>query len=225
MKKNLFVLIFLSTLILSGFAQITLNPSHDFYKSVISWQNRGLITTIPPTRPFSASNIKEILNIILESDSEIDKKQAQIYWEEITGKPWNIAIISDSNYKNQNSESSFLENVTPELNGNISLFHDMVNMGYQAGFSIRNAYFIQNYLPLYSNFYCDARFDPANVGDLGIYLNINDIVSFRKNGFIIQAGIYRNGYGDIIGEGLALNDDSFHNQNLITVSLKTLALT
>lgn len=210
MKKALFLIILIFIPVYLIFSQITLNPEHDFYKSVQSWQNRGIIKSVPVMRPYPASNIKEILQTVIQTGSEADKQVAEEYWQEITGKIWNAELDTEVTLKNEDSDNSFLVNITPRLNGNVNLLEDSINIGYDVGWSLRNDYYIGLFNPSYSEYSCDGRFDPAKIGPLQMFLQTNDIFSYRNNDIILQAGVFRNGYGDFLSEGVALNDGAFH---------------
>lgn len=214
-KKSCSIIFALLFTLQFTFAQVTLNPSHSFYKSVQSWQNRKLIGTVPVTRPYSASNIKEILQIVLENGSEKDKALAEQYWLELTGKPWNAVLAVDANLKAEGSDIKKLFNVLPSVNGNINLLNDKFNIGYKFGISIRNDANIENYLPEFSNYSCDGRFDPAEFKSLKLFIEANNIFSYRKNGIILQAGIFRQGYGDFLNEGVTMNDTAFHRPTIL----------
>ena len=212
MKTKLSIVLFALLLTTSVYSQITVDPSHNFYSTVQGWYNRGIVNKIPPVRPYPTLDIKEILNTVLDcqDSTELDIELANSYLQELNSKPWNLDLKTEYTYDNKNYTSDYLLNIIPSVNGNLNLFNDCINIGYQAGFSIRNQYNISDFVANYQNFNCDARYDPATVGNFGIYLNVNDVVSFSKNGFIIQAGISRQGYGDFLDEGLALNDQAFH---------------
>lgn len=198
-------------------AQINLDPGHDFYKSVQSWENRGLVSGVSPVRPYALSDIKNILKSVIEGNaSEIDKEIAEYYWNEATGKPWNVSLEVEGVYRNRDDDKGNLIDLSPEVRGLAGFMDSEISLGYQIGFSVRNRFDKGLYLPDYANYSTDARFDPASVGNFGIYLNVNTIASFSKNGLTVQAGVFREGYGDFIGEGVALNDSAFHKP---TVSL------
>lgn len=215
MKKLLIALVTTLFTFQLAFAQMTVNPEHDFYKSVISWQNRGIISVVPASRPYPAANIKEILQTVIQEGTETDKQLAQEYWQEITGKSWQAKMLTEVNLKNQDSDTSFLINLNPEINGNLNLYNDSINIGYKIGITTRNKQDISAFLPAYSNYPNDGRFDPAEIKMLQLYVDSNDIFSFSKNGIIIQGGIFRNGYGDFLSDGVALNDGAFHRPTVL----------
>lgn len=206
-----FCVFFFSNLL---FAQMSLNPSHEFYASTISWQNRGIVKNLPPIRPYTVSNIKEILQTVIENGTETDKEIAKAYWEELTGKAWHLELQAENIYKNQNSESSDYVNVMPSVNGDLAFFEDMLSLGYNLRFSIRTAFKPEDFYPEYTNYSSDARFDPGMIGPLYGMLDGKSLIALRKGGLILQAGISRNGYGDFLNEGLALNDSAFHRPNI-----------
>ncbi len=215
MKKFLISFLILTLSLSTLFAQMTLEPDHPFYTSLQSWQNRGIVDELPPTRPYPASTIKEILELVMEEGSDKDKESAEIYWQEITGKAWQLYLKTEENLKIQDSKTSNYLNITPMLKGNINLFNDYVNFAYGIGWSIRNVFKLESFIPSYSNYSSDARFDPAVVKNFNILLEGNDLISYRNKGLILQAGVFRNGYGDFLNEGLALSDTAYHKPTIL----------
>ena len=214
MKKNFCIIFLILFSVNHIFSQITLNPEHSFYSSVQSWQNRGIINSVPSIRPYPVSSIKEILHTVIENGSNADKEIAQEYLNEVNEKPWLLSLNTSLNLKNENSDNKFLYNISPAVKGNVNLLEDSFNIAYKLGLSLRNDYYIEHFLPSYSNYQSDARFDPAKIKSIQMFLESNDIFSYRNKGLILQGGIFRSGYGDFLNEGLALNDTAFHRPTL-----------
>ena len=40
------------------FSQVSVDPSDEFYKYALIWENRGLVSNVPPIRPYPLANVK-----------------------------------------------------------------------------------------------------------------------------------------------------------------------
>lgn len=215
MKKFLvlFFALFLGTS--SIFAQVSVDPNENFYTLVESWELRGLISEVPPLRPFPLSVIRDILQTVIEKGNERDVSNAQMYWEKVTGKPWNASLETRVSYKKDINESGFgkaLVGLYPDVNGDITLFDNFVSIGYHLGMAVYNNS-VSDYLPVYENDLHDGLTDSANLGPFEAFWDMNDVLALGTKNIFIQTGIYRSGYGPFLASGLALNDNSYHKTN------------
>lgn len=190
---------------------MTLNPSHQFYEDALNWQVKGYINKLPPVRPYPYSNIKSLLEEVIANGFSNDKELAQKYYEELTGKPWNITMDISAYTKN----TDYMLRVHPDISGQFSLLNDTFSMGYKLGWDIRNKQNETNIYSLYSFPVYDSIQDPATVGPLSMYLDSDTILNYGLNSLFIQAGLNRNGYGNFINSNLALNESSYHSGNLV----------
>ncbi|MEE3314736.1 MAG: hypothetical protein VZR56_11350, partial [Treponema sp.] len=83
MKKFLVLVFALFLGTSSIFAQVSVDPNENFYTLVESWELRGLISDVPPLRPFPLSVIRDILQTVIEKGNERDVNNAQMYWEKV----------------------------------------------------------------------------------------------------------------------------------------------
>lgn len=214
--KKIFLVLFSLLLAVPLFAQVSVDPDDTFYTLVEAWEIRGLIDEVPPLRPFPIKNIRDILQSVMENGNERDKRNAELYWEKVTGKPWNLSLQTDLTYKKDAEKEGFGDahvGIYPDFNGDISLFDEFVSMGYSIGLAAYNNN-VSDYLAVYENDSHDAIHDAASVGPLEVYLDMNDILAVGTKNIFAQIGIYRSGYGPFINSGLALNDNSYHRTNL-----------
>lgn len=223
MKKRLFILFFMISAV-SAFSQITVEPSHSFYSNAQNWYLNGLIDHLPPTRPYTTAVIKDILSAVIEKGSQRDKAIAGDYWEELTGKSWYASFGAEFTLKNSEIEDRNSNNTTdinkllglyPSVQGDFSFKDDFVSIGYKLGFAGRNSKNEEDFIPKYAFSQHDAVQDPASVGPMKLYLDCDSVVSVGTKNLFLQSGIFRNGYGYFLGEGLALNDDSYHRGNFV----------
>ncbi len=217
-KRILIATIFLCVLLTSLSAQASIDPSHRFYEYAQNWALQGLITNVPPLRPYPLANIKEMLTAVIENGSERDVEIAKQLWEEETGRVWHAQLTVDASTKLSSVDESigkedFLLAICPSAFGELSFFNDFLSMGYDIGidgFALGNKHAFH---PLYTNRIYDFAEDPVSAGPFTAYIDINDAISVGSTNVFFQGGLNRRGYGAILEEGTMLNDTAFHTPN------------
>lgn len=223
MKKIISTIVFTMLCTISLFAQVTIDPQDDFYRLALNWHNRGIVSQLPPTRPYPYQNVKAIIDQVLENGNERDKEDASLAYERMTGKKIYVYLDTDGflkyekTSKDGESESKLRKNIylCPGVEGDRPLFEgtDRASFGYRMGITVSKHPDVE-YKPMYSTPAHDAIYDPSEFGPLTMYLDVNTAVAYGTENLFVQGGIYRNGYGKWLNEGLALNDSGFHKTNL-----------
>lgn len=88
------------------FSQVSVDPSDEFYKYALIWENRGLVSNVPPIRPYPLANVKSILQEVIETGCEKDKEIATEIYERVTGKPYHITFETDFFIKHEMEEKN-----------------------------------------------------------------------------------------------------------------------
>ncbi len=219
MKKRFFlVCLFLTFSLVHLSAQASIDPNSRFYEYAQIWDLQGLVTSVPPFRPYPLANIKQILTEVIENGSERDVEIAKQFWEEETGKAWHVQLDVDTSAKFSSlqtdvSKSNFLLALCPDVFGEFSLFNDFVSLGYNFaldGFALGDKHAFR---PLYTNRLYDYAEDSAHVGPFFVYIDTNDAISIGTTNVYFQGGLNRRGYGAILGEGVMLNETALHTPN------------
>ena len=219
MKRHLSIFLALLTFVSFASAQLSLDPDDDFYFIAQSWELRGVVSSLPPMRPYPLGNIKAILEEAIEKGNERDKQIAQDYWQQVTGKSWTLSLSASATGKIESNRSESDNSfdpyfiLEPKVAGDHFFYKDMVSMGYSAGIAAFSSE-PDEMLPIYTNIQTDTLADPATVGPADCYLDFNDVLALGKKNVFIQAGIFRSGWGPFIDQGLSLNDSSFHRTGL-----------
>ena len=108
MKK--FLVFILSIFIAAEtFAQMSVNPQHEFYSYAQEWYLRGYVEELPPLRPYPVSKIKQVLTSVLEKTeddgvSDGDFLIASRLYEELTGKNYHVELSSTLNAVHDSKE-------------------------------------------------------------------------------------------------------------------------
>lgn len=226
--KKFFIFILSLFITFEAFSQMSVNPQHDFYSYAQGWYLKGYIEKLPPLRPYPVSKIKEILTSVLEKTEDEgvcddDFIIASRLYEELTGKSFHIVMgadftvthdICDDGNEEISSDINKMLGLYPSVQGDLVFKDDFVSMGYKIGFAARNALNENSFLPMYRKSEHDAIQDPASVGPAKLYLDADNVIALGSKNLYLQAGIYRSGYGTFIGQGLALNDSSYHSGNI-----------
>ncbi len=224
MKRLRFVICILCFLCsVPAFSQVSVDPNDDFYEYAQAWEIRGLVKTLPPVRPYSMNSIKNILQQVIKRGNEKDKELAIEYWNEINRKPMNIEAeakgkvkLSRINNSDDEVESDWDKLIWGRfaLAGDGYIFPDFVSIGYDLGVLARTKEDELPFLPYYTNSVYDAIQDPATLGPLYGYIDMNASASIGTHELFVQAGVNRSGYGPFLRKGLALNDSAYHSGNI-----------
>ncbi|MBQ7165999.1 MAG: hypothetical protein IJR93_03495 [Treponema sp.] len=221
------ILILLVALVLLAFpasAQISVDPNDDFYEYAQTWEIRGLVKTLPPVRPYSLNSIKNILQQVIKRGNRKDVELAVAYWNEISGKPMRVEFEAYGKGKLTAKSRTDGTNVSTDMSkllwgrfalaGDGYIFPDLVSVGYDLGVLARTKEDEIPFLPYYTNSAYDARQDPATLGPLYGYIDMNAAASVGTSEFFAQAGVNRTGYGPFPKKGLALNETAYHSGNI-----------
>ncbi len=224
--KKIFILFSICFISLSSvWAQISIEPDDEFYEYVESWEIRGLVKNIPPIRPYGLNSIKNILQNVIKRGNAKDADIAIEYWQKITGKPWNLELETKADLTLKKREGHDLDfdklfTVSPAINGDAYLYKELISIGYDFGITARTRENESPFLPNYTNSAYDARQDPASLGPLSGYIDINSAVAVGNDEIFMQAGLNRSGFGPFGDQALALNQTSYHSANLAFTVLK-----
>lgn len=224
--KKIFLRIALCLLVISLYAQVSVNPNDKFYTEAQGWEIRGLLKkSLPLLRPYPMNVIQDVLNDVLETGNEADVELANEELERIFGKNWHfylkggfdgkISQLQKDESKNQEKETEKVKNAEAEIGfqGDVQL-HDLVGIGYNIGFydETKNH---KEWMPSLTNQPQDSFFDAAEIGPFENYNNWNMNVQVGKSSIYAMAGVSRVGFGNFLNDELALNDSGYHSANLI----------
>ena len=99
MKKVAVLFAILAVISSSVFAQVSTDPTDEFYALVERWEIEGIISEQPPLRPYPLPKIEEILTEVIESDNEYEAEVAEDYYERTFRRPFKIQVLADGNVR------------------------------------------------------------------------------------------------------------------------------
>ncbi len=226
--KKFFGIVFGGFLLSSGaFAQVSVNPSDDFYEWALIWENRNVISEVPLLRPYPANVIRDMLETVIENGTERDVEIANDYYDKFFETSHHAEFSAGFNFKSEmlerkKSDGSLeheydtdkMIDSYPFLVGDHSFSDsDFVTMGYSLGLTARTAE-DTDFMPMYSNSRRDGIYDGVEVGPVDTYIDINDVLAVGTRNVYAQVGLYRSGFSPYLNEGLIINDTCYHAGHL-----------
>ena len=221
MKKSILIISVILALSANLFAQVSVDPTDDFYKYAQNWELKGYIDPLPLLRPYPASTIKAILEKVIDCHNKHDAEIALNEYERIFSKKYHLYADGGIDLKHQDNwqdgeEDSDTKNLRGEggICGELIL-HPLVDIGYDLAFFVESAEF-DDIAPYYTNKGPDSIFDPSSIGPFDMFLDWNMNTTVGTQTIYATAGLSKVGYGPFIGDGLTLNDTGFHSANFMT---------
>lgn len=232
MKKRLLSVaaIFVS-LAVTVFAQVSVDPSEDFYYEVERWETLGLIEQQQPLRPYSAEKVKNILKTVIECHNDIESEKAAAFYEIYFSKPVNgyIDVLALGRISSIEDKEKDLKKIEPKgtsvlnLNGEVSLAN-YFGLGYKIGGVIDTnlgdkdlRYTLRPY---------SLQDDPELKSSIHPYLETDTTAAFDIKSFSIMLGINHSSFGPFFGDNIVLSSNSKHNGSIaIVFNAKMLTLT
>ena len=207
MKKLLLLFLFLIPSFL--FAQVSADPSDNFYKQVERWETLGLIENQPSLRPYSLFLVEEILNTVIASDSKTEAEVAKTIYEETFGKKWGLlldakgsGLISSSGFEKKLLAKYGVEGDTYFLN-NFAL-------GYQLDF-VSETNPSSSLLPHYR--YLPYYLKDGQKGTIRNTMDVDAYASARFNDWYFQTGIGHNSFGNSYEDSIVFSPNAKHTAN------------
>lgn len=212
MKKPIICLIFI-LLFSTLFAQVSVDPTAEFYENLQKWEAQGIVKNIPNLRPYPVFLIKTILEDVMMSDNLTAVSEASQLYEDIFRKSWNISVdaVGDLNFSRDNH---YMVYGLAGVEGDVSSLNN-TSLGYQLKFSgvvNKDQLAISRYTTLPYSFK-----DAASMGKLDIHLETNGSVSVGTPSVYFQAGINHNSFGYFYGKNTVFSSDAEHSANFSVV--------
>ncbi|MBQ6781788.1 MAG: hypothetical protein IJP62_11260 [Treponema sp.] len=230
MKKIVFACVFCIVSLSAVFSQVSVDPNDRFYSQAQIWEVRGLVDRLPQIRPYPLNLIRQIIESIIEvginDDGTIDPKyqsdvEVALYeYERIFSHSFHLQGTGGGRLKiRQNQQESEKETAVKKfiegkgaVVGDVAL-HPLVSFSYNIG-EYGNIGNWGDVGPDYTNFAYDSIQDAADIGPLSMYFDANSNISVGTAKLYATAGMSRAGFGPFLGEGLCLNETSYHSANM-----------
>ena len=99
MKKFLISAVLAVFAVCSLTAQVSTDPTDEFYDLVERWEIQGIISEQPPLRPYPLQRVEAILSEVIEGDNEIEAEIAEDYYERTFRRVYKITGFTDANVR------------------------------------------------------------------------------------------------------------------------------
>ncbi len=99
MKKNLILVLAAVFAISALSAQVSTDPTDEFYDLVERWEIMGIISEQPPLRPYPLKRVEAILSDVIEGDNEEQAEIASDYYTRTFRRPYKFAGEAIGNFR------------------------------------------------------------------------------------------------------------------------------
>ncbi len=197
----------------SSFAQVGVDPSNSFYDYVEIWEAQGLVSNLPPLRPYPVALVKDILNQVMSSSNEKAVNEAKMLSDKLFEKPLHVELSGNINLKFSEDDAKQAVGFGG-INGDIA-FQEKLSASYKLNFAgaINSDAAV---IPVFTSKPYTFR-DPADLGPLELFLEMDGTMSYGTPKFYIQGGISHNSFGDFYGRSVVLSPDAQHTANFSVV--------
>lgn len=218
MKKSILLLFLIFSMTFS-FAQVGVDPTNLFYEKLEKWEAQGVVSNLPPLRPYPLPVVKEILDTVISTGNDIQKAQAQELYDLIIEKPFHIDIEGTGNVKFSDDEDAKQIIGLGGVSGDIA-FTPKATASYSLNLAATinpDAMVLPTYQSLPYSF-----IDSVDIGKIKAFTEMDGMISYSFDNIYAQAGISHNSFGSFYDEGIVLVPDAKHTVNFsVVVNPKT----
>ena len=200
-------------------AQISVDPSDEFYTYAKKWEIEGYVDHLPMLRPYPVAVIKDILQQVMQKGDRQEVAVASDYYTKFMSGKLHVSAEGGGAVKLSGTTDSM--STDKQVNGELAVSGDtqflpLVSLGYDLGIYGNNTSTSNSdVIPEYTNDSHDIVDDPSTVGPFSLNIDMNSIVAVGTKDIYATAGLNRTGYGPFLGQGVAINDTSFHSANMV----------
>jgi hypothetical protein len=197
------------------FAQSIIDPSDRLYSDILVWDTLGLVSNLPPLRPYPEQVVKSILNRVMESGSASEQETAKIHYERLFGKPVRVGAKGRGSlqYDNHDERTTQVDLSLIAL-GSMTLPNlDLVSISYDANILASNKAPGEEIVPANDAYRYDTYDDTANIGRFNLFADINTALALGTEKLWFQAGLSRSSWGDFYDNGVVIGPQAAHAGN------------
>ena len=214
-KKISIVLFFSAVFFSAAYAQISVDPTDDFYEAALRWHIRGVVSELPQLKPYPQESIRRILFTVMERGDSEEASDARDYYERMFDKAWHISAEAKGATLIARNGTTDERDIDGELffslhGGGDVLLANGFGTGYRAGVSVKcintsSAVFGDAWAsPAYDTF-----IDTIEAGAAAINFDVAAIASYANEKISVSAGYNRTGYTNYIDGGNVLSSSAF----------------
>ena len=77
-------------------AQVSVDPSDIFYDQLEIWEVQGVVSDLPPLRPYPLTVIRDILVSVINGSDDRARTEAEELYAYVFAKPYHVDISADA---------------------------------------------------------------------------------------------------------------------------------
>lgn len=189
------------------FAQVSVNPKHNFYSCVERWELMEVINEQPPMRPYPVQLVQSILEQVIEGNNEKESVLAEELYEEYFNRPYHLVVEGAGGAKIGSEENVKKVEGLVSADGDYK-FSEYVGAGYELGVfgtidPENKSLFKYQAQPYYMQ-------DSVDIGPAEATIEMDVNFAAGKDTIYFQAGVNHSSFGPFYEEGSVLSPDAKH---------------
>jgi hypothetical protein len=186
------------------FAQLVADPNDRLYTDLSLWQDRGLITNLPPLRPYPIQVVQKLLSDVRSSGDASDSDLAKRYLDDIEGIV-NAHAVGSALARTDLSNVYVQVELDAIYQGTLSPFITYSGSLGALGVSAPADYLLPKYERPVLDYVNDGAVAPLGTSGLTPRLSMIGGTGFGNESMYFQAGILRSSFGPFWGDNVVLS--------------------
>jgi hypothetical protein len=198
-------------------AQSVINLNDPFYDDVQVWEALGILSNLPPLRPYPVQFVRAILEKVASSEYLPQQEKAQEHYERFFRKPFQVGVegngtigATGKGMAGKQADGALIVAGNLSILNNISITYDFDVLG-----SNKEPY--NEIIPANSGYRYDTYNDAAGVGPLNIFGSLNSAAAVGTDKLWVQAGMSRSSWGNFYDNGVVISPQAYHTGNIFLV--------
>lgn len=212
--KKLLAEIFLSVCLLVFFipsvsGQVAADPNDYFYSDLTVWETMGLVNNLPAARPYPMQLVEEILEEVINSAPERERRVAQAHYKRLFGKSFTIGGKVSATITDDMDKQLDISILSADFNH--YLFRDLLSISGSFDLWAVNRLPDEELLPTGTCSSKDVVADNAKVGPFWILPSFNSSVALGTSDYYLIAGLMRGSFGPFHEDGVIVSPSATHS--------------
>jgi hypothetical protein len=195
------------------FSQSIINPSDSFYNDLRIWETLGLVSNLPPLRPYPEPLVKSLLQQVMNSDSEAQRARARVQYERLFGKMIRVGGEATGTLAMGNNDTKKQVDLSLVSTGHIAVL-EKFTLGYDVNLLASNKTPGEEIVFKNSGYRYDTYQDSTGVGPVDVFASFNSVMAFGSETMWFQAGMSRASWGNFYDNGVVISPDAAHTGNM-----------
>jgi hypothetical protein len=194
-----------------AFAQSIINPLDAFYQDLRVWETLGLVSNLPPLRPYPEPLARSLLDQAERGGNAEQREKARMHRERLFGKPARFGaearVAADAG-----PEGGTQLDLSLTAAGSLSLLN-IFSISYDLSLLASNKTPGEEILPAYAAYGYDTYKDNTAVGPVDLFASFNSIAAAGTETMWFQAGMSRSSWGGFYDSSAVVHPGAYHTGN------------